>query len=334
MNGKETVVRGIDLRVAFRTEDGRRVRAVDGVDLEVGRGEIHGLVGESGCGKTTLGRALLGLVPLTGGRVIVDGVDIGELRGRRLRRARARMQMIFQSPWGSLNPRMRVGTAIAEALRAHRRVSRAEVRPRVEALLAMVGLPAEAADRYPAAFSGGQRQRIAIARALAVEPRFIVADEAVASLDVSVGEQILELLVGLRDRLGLSYLFISHDLGVVERVADRVTVMYLGRVVERAAADELFRAPAHPYTVALLAAAPGRFPREVRRAFVLSGDPPSPVDPPSGCVFWPRCPVGPTVDPSRTICRTEVPPPTTVGDGHVVACHFPGEVRLPDPVLR
>ncbi len=332
MNRPLVVAEGLEVR--YRAPGGLAVRAVDGVDLEVERGQIHGVVGESGCGKTTLGRALLGLVPITSGRVVVDGVDLGELSSGELRRARSKMQMIFQSPWASLNPRMKVGSAIGEALTAHRRMRRDEVADRVVSLLAMVGLPPDAADRYPAAFSGGQRQRIAIARALAVEPRFVVADEPVSSLDVSVGEQILQLLLELRERLGLAYLFISHDLTVVERLSEFVTVMYLGRVVEQAPTPTLFRGAAHPYTSSLLASAPARYPREIRRRYVLSGDPPSPIDPPQGCHFWPRCPVGPVADSTRTICRTEVPRLVECGDGHRVACHFPGEVRLPDPVAR
>lgn len=328
------LVVGEGLDVRFRAEGGHEVRAVDGVDLRVAEGQIHGVVGESGCGKTTLGRALLGLVPLTAGRVVVDGVDLGRLSSRELRRARSKMQMIFQSPWASLNPRMKVGEAIREAVTAHRSMTRAEAAARVAELLEMVGLPPDAVERYPAGFSGGQRQRIAIARALAVEPRFIVADEAVSSLDVSVGEQILQLLLELRARLGLAYLFISHDLTVVERLSEVVTVMYLGRIVEQAPVDVLFARPAHPYTSSLLAAAPGRYPREIRRRYVLSGDPPSPIDPPRGCRFWPRCPVGPNADPSRTICRDQAPPLTDRGRGQRVACHFPGEVRLPDPVVR
>ncbi len=330
MNRPLVVAEGLEVR--YRAAGGLEVRAVDGVDLEVGEGQIHGVVGESGCGKTTLGRALLGLVPITAGRVVVDGVDLGELSSGELRRARSKMQMIFQSPWASLNPRMKVGSAIGEAVAAHRRMSRDEVADRVASLLAMVGLPSDAAERYPAAFSGGQRQRIAIARALAVEPRFIVADEPVSSLDVSVGEQILQLLLELREKLGLAYLFISHDLTVVERLSEFVTVMYLGRVVEQAPATTLFSGAAHPYTSSLLASAPGRYPRETRRRYVLSGDPPSPMDPPRGCRFWPRCPVGPAADSTRTICQTEAPPLVDCGDGHRVACHFPGEVRLPDPV--
>ncbi len=322
-----------DLRVVFRVDD-HEVRALDGVDIDVAPAEIHGVVGESGCGKTTLGRALLRLVPLRSGTVAIGGVDITALRGRSLRRARAQMQMIFQSPWSSLNPRMPVGRAIGEAARAHGRSRGRDVEVEVAELLELVGLDADVAARYPDAFSGGQRQRIAIARALAVRPRFIVADEAIASLDVSVGEQIVELLLELRERLGLAYLFISHDLSAVERLSERVTVMYLGTVVERTSTETLFRDPAHPYTVALLAAAPGRYPREVRRRYVLEGDPPSPIDPPPGCRFWPRCPVGPLHDPTRSVCRSVTPELVDLGGGHHVACHFPREVRLPDPAVR
>ncbi len=329
----EPLVRAENLEVTFRV-DGHQVRAVDGVDIDVRGGEIHGVVGESGCGKTTLGRALLGLVPLRSGTVRIDGVEITGLRGRSLRRARSRMQMIFQSPWSSLNPRMKVGSVLAEAARAHRKLSPGDLADETEELLELVGLPPDAGARYPSAFSGGQRQRIAIARALAVRPAFIVADEAIASLDVSVGEQIIELLLDLRDRLGLSYMFISHDLSVVERLSDRVTVMYLGTVVERAAADVLFADPAHPYTVALLAAAPGRYPREIRRRYMLEGEPSSPIDPPPGCRFWSRCPVGPVHNPEREVCRTQAPPLIEVGDGHQVACHFPREIRLPEPARK
>jgi oligopeptide/dipeptide ABC transporter ATP-binding protein len=324
MNAPLVEVRGLVRH--FRGEHGT-VRAVDGVNLAVGRGETVGLVGESGCGKSTLGRTLLRLQEPTGGTIAFDGQDITTMTGERLRLVRRGMQMIFQDPLASLNPRMRVGQTVAEPLAAFGMAGdRRARRRRVGELLDLVGLAGSLADRYPAELSGGQRQRIAIARALSVEPRFIVADEAVASLDASVAAQVINLLEELRERLSLSYLFISHDLGVVRHISDRVLVMYLGRIIESTPTRALFTDPLHPYSAALLSATPGRR-ADGRERIILRGDPPSPVHPPTGCRFHTRCPVGPTVHPERTICATEEPPLAEVGPGRRAACHFAGELR-------
>ena len=266
------------------------VRAVDGVDLTVHRGRTLGLVGESGSGKTTVGRTLLRLIPATEGKVIYDGQDVFELPGRQLRRLRRRATMIFQDPYGSLNPRMNVGSIICEPLKVHGLASRADRRTRVGELLERVGLSGNYVNRYPHEFSGGQRQRIGIARALASEPEFIVCDEPVSALDVSIQAQILNLLNDLQDDLGLSYLFIAHNLAVVEHFADEVAVMYLGRIVEIAPCDELYESPTHPYTESLLAAVPKIKPTGEPRVS-LPGEVPSPIYPPSGCPFHPRCPL-------------------------------------------
>jgi peptide/nickel transport system ATP-binding protein len=301
------------------------VRAVDGVTLAVHAGETLGLVGESGCGKSTLGRLMLRLIEPTDGDVRFAGRSLLGLGGRELRALRREMQIVFQDPYGSLNPRMRVGSIVGEGLAIHHLGSRGERGARVRELLQVVGLPAEAASRYPHEFSGGQRQRIGIARALAVRPRFIVADEAVSALDVSIQAQILNLLQDLRSQLGLTMLFIAHDLRIVEHVSDRVAIMYLGRVVEVAPTTEIYTNPRHPYTRALLAAVPVPDPRQrnsrmSRGRMVLGGDVPSPVESPSGCAFHPRCPH------AEDACR-RVPPPLVMGrGGHAVACHvFPAE---------
>ncbi|MFL6196900.1 MAG: ABC transporter ATP-binding protein [Thermoanaerobaculia bacterium] len=297
------------------------LRAVDGVDLTVARGECLALVGESGSGKTTLARCALRLIEPTAGRVAFDGEDLAGLRGRALRRRRRRFQMVFQDSYGSLDPRQRVGSAVAEPLEIHSDLGRAARRARTAELLAMVGLAPELAERYPHELSGGQRQRVGIARALAPEPDLLVADEPVSSLDVSVRGQILDLLAGLRERLGLSLLLIAHDVAAVERLADRVAVMYLGRVVELAPAGELLRRPLHPYTVSLLSAVPVPDPGHRRRRIVLPGEPPSPLAPPSGCPFHPRCPI------ARARCAAETPPLATAGEcGRAAACFYPGEL--------
>ena len=267
------------------------VRAVDGVDLTVERGATLGLVGESGSGKTTLGRTLLGLIPATGGRVTFSGLDVFSLRSHELRALRRRMQIIFQDPAGSLNPRMRVGDIVGEPLRVHRLLPRREQKARIGQLLERVGLPAACAERYPHEFSGGQRQRIGIARALACGPEFIVADEPVSALDVSIQAQILNLLSDLQEELGLSYLFIAHNLAVVEHFADEVAVMYLGRIVERAGRDALYARATHPYTQTLLSAIPRPDPSQRRPRAGMGGEVPSPVNPPPGCPFHPRCPL-------------------------------------------
>ncbi len=290
------------------------VRAVDGVSFSIPRGATLSLVGESGSGKTTTGRLVLRLVEPTSGEVSFDGTDVLRADKGALRALRKRMQIIFQDPYASLNPRMTVGGMLGEILRVHRLARGAAVAARTAELLDLVGLPGAAADRYPHEFSGGQRQRVGIARALAVEPEFIIADEPVSALDVSIQAQILNLLKDLQERLGLTYLFISHDLAVVRHISTHVAVMYLGRIVETAPAADLFAAPVHPYTKALLAAAPVPDPAARRDRVLLAGDVPSPINPPSGCPFHPRCPdVRPEC--SRTAQRL-----TDTGEGHFAAC--------------
>jgi len=293
------------------------VKAVDDVSLTVAPGETVGLVGESGCGKTTLGRAIIRLLEPTGGSVTFEGEDITTLGGAALRERRRRFQMIFQDPVGSLNPRMTVGQIIGEALDIHHLVADDQVREaRIGQLLKDVGLNPQHAQRYPHEFSGGQRQRIGIARALAVEPKLIVCDEPVSALDVSVQAQIINLLQDLQREHGLAYLFIAHDLAVVEHISHRVVVMYLGKVVETAASKTLINAPKHPYTQALLSAVPVVDPDSKRQRIVLPGDVPSPINPPSGCPFHPRCPV------AEARCKTEVPSLREVSPGHFAACHL------------
>jgi oligopeptide/dipeptide ABC transporter ATP-binding protein len=297
-----------------------RVRAVDGVSLAIAPGETLGLVGESGSGKSTLGRLLLRLIEPTEGDVLFRGRSLLGLPAAGLRTLRREMQIVFQDPYGSLNPRMRVASIVGEGLAIHRIGTRAERRARVAELLDLVGLPPEAADRYPHEFSGGQRQRIGIARALAVGPRFIVADEAVSALDVSIQAQILNLLQDLRQKLGLTMLFIAHDLRIIEHLSDRVAVMYHGRIVELAPRDEIYRNPRHPYTRALLSAVPNPDPRRRKERMTLGGDVPSPVRRPSGCAFHPRCPH------AEDVCRTVTPPLVTGRTAHAVACHvFPAD---------
>jgi oligopeptide transport system ATP-binding protein len=299
----------------------RFVRAVDGVSIRVRRGETMGLVGESGCGKTTLGRLMLRLIEPTFGRVLFDGNDVTHLSQRALRPLRRRVQIIFQDPYSSLNPRMTVREIVGEAIVIHRLAkTRDEEEARIVQLLERVGLRADSMDRYPHEFSGGQRQRIGIARALAVEPEFIVCDEPVSALDVSIQAQIINLLVELQETMGLAYLLVSHDLAVVEHASHRVAVMYLGKIVEQAAADRLYEEPRHPYTRALFAAAPRPDPDGKRVRLVLEGDVPSPMNPPSGCAFHPRCP--------RAVpgtCDREVPAleETAAGSRHKVACWNP-----------
>ena len=293
------------------------VRALDGVSFDVGRGETLALVGESGCGKSSVGRTVLRLQEPTGGQASFDGVDVFGLDRVALRRLRRRMQIIFQDPYGSLNPRMTVGAAIAEGIEIHRLATGSEVGRRVAALLEEVGLDPGYGRRYPHEFSGGQRQRIGIARALAVEPSFIVCDEPVSALDVSVQAQVLNLLADLQRDRGLSYLFIAHDLAVVRQIAQRAAVMYLGRIVEAGPTEALLAGPRHPYTVALLSAVPEPDPSRRRSRIILTGDLPSPSNPPPGCPFHTRC-----FHPSRSVrCRTEVPMLRPVG-GTIAACHY------------
>jgi oligopeptide/dipeptide ABC transporter ATP-binding protein len=293
------------------------VRAVDGVSLEVQRGETLALVGESGCGKSTVGRTILRLQEPTGGAVTFEGTDVFSLDRRAMRRLRRRMQIIFQDPYSSLNPRMTIGAAVAEGIEIHRLATGGEVARRVAALLQEVGLDPSYASRYPHEFSGGQRQRIGIARALAVEPAFIVCDEPVSALDVSVQAQVINLLADLQRDRGLAYLFIAHDLAVVRQIAQRIAVMYLGRIVEQGQTEQLLGAPRHPYTVALLSAVPEPDPARRRSRIVLSGDLPSPSNPPPGCPFHTRC-----WHPRRDErCRSEVPVLRAVGLT-VAACHY------------
>jgi oligopeptide/dipeptide ABC transporter ATP-binding protein len=293
------------------------VRAVDGVSFDVARGETLALVGESGCGKSSVGRTVLRLQEPTAGAASFEGVDVFGLDRTALRRLRRRMQIIFQDPYGSLNPRMTVGAAIAEGIEIHRLATGPEVGRRVGALLEEVGLDPGYGRRYPHEFSGGQRQRIGIARALAVEPSFIVCDEPVSALDVSVQAQVLNLLADLQRDRGLSYLFIAHDLAVVRQIAQRAAVMYLGRIVEAGPTEALLAAPRHPYTVALLSAVPEPDPSRRRSRIILTGDLPSPSNPPSGCPFHTRC-----FHPSRNVrCRTEVPVLRPVGTT-IAACHY------------
>jgi oligopeptide/dipeptide ABC transporter ATP-binding protein len=294
--------------------------AVDGVSFDVGAGETLGLVGESGSGKSTTGRLVLRLEEPTAGTISFEGDDWLALAGAELRRRRRDVQVVFQDPSTSLNPRMRCGAQIAEPLRVQGLASGRELRQRVATLLQEVGLSAETAGRFPSELSGGQRQRVAIARALATRPRFVVCDEPISSLDVSIAAQVLNLLADLRERNGLSYLFISHDLAVVARVSDRIAVMYFGRIIEVGMAAAVLSRPLHPYTAALLSAAPHPDPASRRSRISLPGEPPSPASPPTGCSFHPRCPI------ARPRCREEDPTLAPVENGRLAACFFPGEL--------
>ena len=305
------------LRRLLQPAEGNTVHALDGVDLAIARGETLGVIGESGCGKSTLGRVALRLQEPSAGRVEFDGVDIGSLDARRLRALRKRMQIVFQDPYASLNPRRSVGQIVGRGLALHGgALTAAERDARCAALLERVGLPRAAMARYPHQFSGGQRQRVAIARALAAGPEFLVCDEPVSALDVSIQAQILALLGELKREFGLTYLFISHDLSVVAHVSDRVAVMYLGRIVETGPSRRILSAPAHPYTRALLAAVPRLEAADATPRQRLAGDLPSPLRPPSGCRFHTRCPE------AREICRRVSPEPVELEPGHSVACHL------------
>ena len=301
----------------FRRQVGT-VKAVDGLDFVIHERETLGLVGESGCGKSTAGRVILRLHDATAGRIVFRGTDITRIEGEALRRLRPRMQMIFQDPQDSLNPRMTVGSIVGEPLLEHGVARAGALRERVEALLESVGLDPGFTNRYPHEFSGGQRQRIGVARALALDPEFIVCDEPIAALDVSIQAQVVNLLEDLQERLGLTYLFISHDLGMIRHIADRVAVMYLGRIVELAPSDVLYRQPLHPYTRALLSAVPVHDPEiEARRErIILTGDVPSPADPPPGCHFSTRCPL------AAPECSQREPEWRELRPGHWAACHF------------
>ncbi|MEV8471900.1 oligopeptide/dipeptide ABC transporter ATP-binding protein [Ralstonia sp. UNC404CL21Col] len=291
------------------------VRAVDGVDLAIQPGEVVGLVGESGCGKSTLGRIAAGLMPPSAGEVRVEGKAVDTLSAEEARAARLKIQMIFQDPYASLNPRLRVEEIVGEAARVHGLTDRANFADYVAAQMQRAGLDPALRDRYPHQFSGGQRQRIGIARALAVQPSMLVCDEAVAALDVSIQAQILNLFMDLREQLNLTYLFISHDLGVVEHLSDRVVIMYLGRVVESAPAEEVFRRPNHPYTQTLLAEIP-RLSARHKTFTAIQGEMPSPLHPPTGCHFHPRCPH------AMPRCKTETPTLRGIAVNHVSACHL------------
>lgn len=292
------------------------VRAVDGVSFSIKRGEAFGLVGESGSGKTTIGRTILRMNEKTEGKVLFNGIDIHSLSKKELRKLRPKMQYIFQDPYSSLNPRMRIGDAIAEPLIHHGLVSKEEAYDRVKEVMTMCGLASYHIDRFPHEFSGGQRQRIVIARAMALNPEFVVADEPVSALDVSIQAQIINLFSDLKDQKNLSYLFISHDLSVVEHLCSRIAIMYLGTIVEVATRDELFSNPIHPYTKALLSAIPIPDPTLRRKRIILNGDIPSPANPPKGCRFNTRCPY------ATDKCRNVTPELITVKEGHEVACHL------------
>lgn len=309
------------------------VKAVDNVNLYIREGETFGLVGESGCGKTTLGRCILRAIEPSEGETLFKDrngamIDVTDLDSKKLRAIRRDMQLIFQDPYSSLNPRMTVLNIVGEPLICNNMAKGEELKDKVRALMELVGLNSRHLERYPHAFSGGQRQRIGIARALATDPKFIVCDEAVSALDVSVQAQILNLLQDLQEKLNLSYLFISHDLGVIQHISDRVGVMYVGKMVETAATDDLFNHPKHPYTEALLSAKPIPDPRKKTERIILTGEVANPANPPKGCYFHPRCRY------AQDICRKEEPAWTEVGPDHYSACHFANELQLQGAVSK
>jgi oligopeptide/dipeptide ABC transporter ATP-binding protein len=312
----DNLTKHFPVRSGFLGRTVAQVRAVDGVSLHIRQGETLGLVGESGSGKSTVGKAVLRLLDATAGRIALHGEDITQLSGQALRDARRKMQMIFQDPYASLNPRLTTGDIIMEPLENFEQLSRAQRRERAGELLDRVGLRREALKRYPHEFSGGQRQRLGVARALALNPSLIVADEPVSALDVSVQAQVLNLLMRLQREFNLAYLFISHDLGVVEHISHRVAVMYLGQLVEVADKETLFADARHPYTEALLSAVPIPDPTLKRKRIILSGDVPSPINPPSGCRFHTRCPY------AEARCKVEIPAMRELSPGHSVACHL------------
>ncbi len=323
---EDTLIEVQDLKVHFPVRGGllgrthAYVKAVDGVDMVIKRGETLGLVGESGCGKSTTGRAILQLIKPTSGSVRFKGQELTRLNDSQMRQARANMQMIFQDPFGSLDPRFTVGEIVAEPLQNFQRGSRGEIKSQVEELLEVVGLNPRYINRYPHEFSGGQRQRIGIARALALNPAFVVCDEPVSALDVSIQAQVLNLLADLQERFGLTYLFIAHNLSVVEYICNRVAVMYLGHIVEIAERNALYERPLHPYTQALFSAIPVPSPEieEQRQRIILEGDVPSPMNPPRGCPFHPRC------WKAQQICRESTPALEQKERNHMAACFFPG----------
>src|SRR5579875_1466646 len=332
----ETLIDIRDLKMHFPLTQGivfqrvvGYVRAVDGVSFSIERGKTLGLVGESGSGKTTIGRTIVRLYKPTAGQMLFEGQDLAALKGEELRQLRRRVQMIFQDPFASLNPRFTIGSLIAEPMHIYKVASRDEIRERTLELLKVVGLRTEYIDRYPHEFSGGQRQRIAVARALSINPEFVIADEPVSALDVSIRAQVLNLLQRLQRQFNLTYLFVSHDLSVVRHVADRIAVMYLGKIVELADRDELYQSPKHPYTRALLSAIPLPDPQieKRRQRIILAGDLPSPINIPRGCRFHTRCPM------AQEICR-EVEPAFERKEGreHYAACHFSEQVSVPDGV--
>ncbi|MFH1583923.1 MAG: dipeptide ABC transporter ATP-binding protein [Actinomycetota bacterium] len=316
----EDLVKYFPVRTGVFSRISAWVKAVDGITFNIKRGETLGLVGESGCGKTTTGRCIIRLIEPTSGKIMYNGEDLLTATTERLLKLRKEMQIIFQDPFASLNPRMNVGRIIGEGLAIQKKYSKSEIQDRVIDLLKKVGLEVDHIKRYPHEFSGGQRQRIGIARALAVNAKFIVCDEPVSALDVSIQSQILNLLDRLQEEFDLTYLFVAHDLSVVEHVSDRVAVMYLGKIVEITFRDELYENPIHPYTQALLSAVPVPDPRVKTKRIILKGDVPSPVNVPPGCNFHPRCMY------RKDICTKDIPELRDISEGHIVACHFAGEL--------